>query len=177
MVIFFSVFVCLYPFFLNEVLFPASYMPDQFQYYNVSKGIRSFALDSFSESPTVENASWMLALIPLPYIETIQSLGFFNRFLVTILIIWLYSSKNLRGWPLLFMVFYPSLLLYSSLALRDSLVLIFMILSVMFFIENRKLLAVIAAFPLLFFKFQNFLLVIVFLQCTYIFPVILFSIN
>ena len=160
-----SCFLCLFaftPFFLNEVLFPAGYMPDQFQYYNVSKGIRSLALDSFSESGTVESASWMLAMIPLPYIETIQSLGFFNRFLVTVLSIWLYSSKNLRGWPLLFMVFYPSLLLYSSLALRDTLVLIFMLLSVIFFIENRRLLAVITAFPLLFFKFQNFLLVIVF---------------
>ena len=160
-----SFFLCLFaftPFFLNEVLFPASYMPDQFQYYNVSKGIRSFALESFSESTTVENAGWMLALIPLPYIETIQSLGFFNRFMVTVLIIWLYSSKNIRGWPLLFMVFYPSLLLYSSLTLRDTLVLIFMILSIIFFIENRKLLAVITAAPLLLFKFQNFLLVIVF---------------
>ena len=160
-----SFFLCLFaftPFFLNEVLFPASYMPDQFQYYNVSKGIRSFALESFSESTTVENAGWMFALIPLPYIETIQSLGFFNRFMVTILIIWLYSSKNIRGWPLLFMVFYPSLLLYSSLTLRDTFVLIFMVLSIIFFIENRKLLAVITAVPLLLFKFQNFLLVIVF---------------
>ena len=160
-----SFFLCLFaftPFFLNEVLFPASYMPDQFQYYNVSKGIRSFALESFSESTTVENAGWMLALIPLPYIETIQSLGFFNRFMVTVLIIWLYSSKNIRGWPLLFMVFYPSLLLYSSLTLRDTFVLIFMVLSIIFFIENRKLLAVITAVPLLLFKFQNFLLVIVF---------------
>ena len=160
-----SFFLCLFaftPFFLNEVLFPASYMPDQFQYYNVSKGIRSFALDSFSDTSTVESASWILALIPLPYIETIQSLGFFNRFIVTVLIIWLYSSKNLRGWPLLFIVFYPSLLLYSSLALRDTLVLIFMILPVILFIENRRLLAVICALPLLLFKYQNFLLVIVF---------------
>tara|TARA_B100000900_G_scaffold406436_1_gene417460 strand:+ start:1961 stop:3064 length:1104 start_codon:yes stop_codon:yes gene_type:complete len=150
------------PFFLNEVLFPASYMPDQFQYYNFSKGIRSFDLENLSESGTVENASWILALIPLPYIETIQSLGFFNRFLLTVLTIWLYSSKNLRGWPLLFIVFYPSLLLYSSLALRDTLVLIFMILSVILFIENRRLLASITALPLLLIKFQNFLLVIVF---------------
>ncbi len=160
-----SFFLCLLaftPFFLNDVLFPAKYMPDQFQYYNVSRGIRSFAFDSFSESSTVETAGWMLALIPLPYVETIQSLGFFNRFLVTVLIIWLYSSKKIRGWPLLFMLFYPSLLLYSSLTLRDTLVLVFMILSIIFFIENRRLLAAITAVPLLFFKFQNFLLIIVF---------------
>ena len=160
-----SFFLCLFaftPFFLNEVLFPASYMPDQFQYYNVSKGIRSFALDSFSDTSTVESASWILAFIPLPYIETIQSLGFFNRFIVTVLIIWLYSSKNLRGWPLLFIVFYPSLLLYSSLSLRDTLVLIFMILPIILFIENRRLLAVMFVLPLSLFKYQNFLLVIVF---------------
>jgi hypothetical protein len=160
-----SFFLCLLaftPFFLNGVLFSAGYMPDQFQYYNVAKGIRSFDLDNFSESPTVENASWLLALIPLPYVETIQSLGFFNRFLVTVLIIWLYVSKNLRGWALLFMVFYPSLLLYSSLTLRDTLVLIFMLLPIIFFLENRRLLAVIIALPLLLFKSQNFLLVIVF---------------
>ena len=69
-------------------------MPDQFIYYNVLKAFVPLIM-IYSESPTVENASWMLALIPLPYIETIQSLGFFNRFLVTILTIWLYSSKNL----------------------------------------------------------------------------------
>tara|TARA_B100000900_G_scaffold373045_1_gene353343 strand:- start:2043 stop:3146 length:1104 start_codon:yes stop_codon:yes gene_type:complete len=150
------------PFFLNNVLFSPSYMPDQWQYFNVTQGIRSFALESFNESAPVEAASWMLALIPMPYIETIQSLGFFNRLMATILIIWLYSSKNLRGWPLLFMVFYPSLLLYSSLALRDTLVLVFMILSVIFFLENRRLLALLISLPLLLIKFQNFLLIIVF---------------
>ncbi len=55
-------------------------MPDQWQYFNVTQGIRSFALESFNESAPVEAASWMLALIPMPYIETIQSLGFFNLF-------------------------------------------------------------------------------------------------
>ena len=150
------------PFFLNNILFSPSYMPDQWQYFHVTQGIRSFALESFDESSAVEASSWMLALIPMPYIETIQSLGFFNRFMATVLIIWLYAYKNLRGWPLLFMVFYPSLLLYSSLALRDTLVLMFMILSVIFFLENRRLLALSVSLPLLFIKFQNFFLIIVF---------------
>ena len=150
------------PFFLNYVLFSPSYMPDQWQYFNVSQSIRSFDPDKFSESFSVEIASWMLAFIPLPYIETIQSLGFFNRLIITVLIIWLYSSRNLRGWPLLFILFYPSLLLYSSLALRDTLIFIFMILSVIFFIENRRLSALLISIPLIFIKLQNFLLIIVF---------------
>jgi hypothetical protein len=149
------------PFFLNNVLFSPGYMPDQWQYFNLGQNIRSFVSDD-SESFSVTNATWMLAFIPLPYIETIQSLGFFNRFMVTVLIIWLYSSKNLRGWPLLFILFYPSLLLYSSLALRDTLVFIFMILAVIFFIENRRLLALLFSTPLLLIKFQNFFLIIVF---------------
>lgn len=150
------------PFFLNNVLFSPGYMPDQWQYYNVTQSIRSFALDHAKESVPVETSSWMLALIPLPYLETIQSLGFFNRLITTILIIWLYSKKNLRGWALLFVVFYPSLLLYSSLALRDTLVLMFMVLSVIFFLENRRLLAVLISLPLFVIKFQNFFLMIVF---------------
>ena len=149
------------PFFLNNVLFSAGYMPDQFQYFHITQSIRSLDLE-FYDSRAVETASWMLALFPLPYIETIQSLGFFNRMLATILIIWLYTSKKLRGWPLMFIIFYPSLLLYSSLALRDTLVLIFMMMSVIFFIENRRLLALLISLPLLFIKFQNFFLIIVF---------------
>ena len=44
-----SFFLCLLaftPFFLNEVLFPARYMPDQFQYFNEVRQIRSFDFES-----------------------------------------------------------------------------------------------------------------------------------
>lgn len=150
------------PFLLNYVLFAPSYMPDQWQYYYTVQNIRSFLPIEIHESKSVEAASWMLSFIPLPYVETIRSLGFFNRLIITLLTIWLYASKNLRGWPLLFLLFYPSLLLYSSLSLRDSLVMLFMFISVIFFIENKKLLAILISLPLIIMKFQNFFLVIVF---------------
>ncbi len=150
------------PFFLNYVLFAPGYMPDQWQYYNFVQNIRSFGLNDLAESIPVEVSGWMLSFIPLPYVETIQSLGFFNRLIATLLTIWLYASKNLRGWPLLFLIFYPSLLLYSSLSLRDTLVMLFMVLSVILFIENKKSLAIVISLPLLFIKFQNFFLIIVF---------------
>lgn len=154
-------FLAFIPFFLNNVLFSPSYMPDQYIYFQASKDIRSLIFGT-TDYQTVQIASWMLALIPLPYIETIQSLGFFNRFIMTLVIIWLYSAKNIRGWPLLFILLYPSLILYSSLALRDTLVFLFMILSIVFFIENRKLFAFLISLPLLFIKFQNFFILIVF---------------
>ncbi len=149
------------PFFLNDLLFPASYMPDQFAYFSRVQQIRSFDFDFLGNFKLLFSSS-MLAAIPMPYVETIKSLGFSNRLIVTALTIWLYSSKNLRGWPLLFLIFYPSFLLYSSLSLRDTLVFSFMIISVILFIENKRLLALLIASPLFYIKFQNFFLLIVF---------------
>ena len=158
---FFLGLFALTPFFLNDFLFPASYMPDQFQYFHEVRQIRSFDFEPVRNMRlTVSN--WIFALTPLPYVETIKSLGFFNRLIATVLTIWLYSKKNLRGWPLLFILFYPSFLLYSSLSLRDTIVFMFMIVSVILFIENRRLLAILISLPLLIIKGQNFFLLIVF---------------
>jgi hypothetical protein len=154
-------FLAFTPFFLNYVLFDPNYMPDQFKYFKVTSDIRSLIFGS-SSFQTVQTSGYFLALIPLPYVETIQSLGFFNRYIITLTIIWLYAAKNIRGWPLLFILLYPSLILYSSLALRDTLVLLFMLLPIVFFIENRKLLAMLISLPLLLIKFQNFFILIIF---------------
>jgi hypothetical protein len=149
------------PFILNDVIFPTKYMPDQIRYFWYVQQLRDLDFELLINTKLVVS-SWMLALIPLPYVETVNSLGFFSRLMATALIIWLYSSKNIRGWPLLFMMFYPSFLLYSSLGLRDTLVLMFMMTSVIFFIENKRILALIVASPLLYIKFQNFFLLILF---------------
>ena len=77
------------PYLLNDVLFPVSYMPDQIRYFNMVSSIRSFSFNEIVEVPggTVYIASWMLSFIPLPYVETVNSLGFFNRFIFIILFI------------------------------------------------------------------------------------------
>ena len=157
---FLAVFACT-PFFLNDVLFPASLFSDQFRYLDSVQNIRSLDF-TFYDSASIEISSRMLALIPLPYSETMQSLGFFNRLLATALIIWLYVSKKIRGWPLLFILFYPSFLLYSSVGLRDTLVLLFMTISVILFLEKRRLAALFFSLPLLYIKFQNFFIFIMF---------------
>ncbi len=158
---FFLGLFALTPFFLNDLLFPASYMPDQFQYFNEVRQIRSFNFEPLSNFK-LQVSNWILAIIPLPYVETIKSLGFFNRLVATVLTIWFYSKKNLRGWPLLFILFYPSFVLYSSLSLRDTIVFSFMIVSVILFIENKRLLAILISLPLSIIKTQNFFLLILF---------------
>ena len=160
MLFFLSIFAFV-PFILNDVIFPATYMPDQFSYFQKVQQLRHLDFELITNTKLIAS-SWMLALIPLPYVETINSLGFFSRLIATGLIIWLYSSKNIRGWPLLFILFYPSFLLYSSLALRDMMVFMFMIMSVVFFIENKRMLAMLVITPIFFIKFQNFFLIILF---------------
>ena len=167
------------PFFLNDFLFPATYMKDQFAYFNMVKEVRS--LNFFpGEGILIDNAktyindqyvinnkilitSWILALIPLPYVESIQSLGFFNKLLFLILFLWLYSKKFLRGGVLLFAIFYPSLVFYTSLSLRDPLIMFLTTVSMIFLIEKKYFKFFFILFPLYFIKFQNFYFLISFL--------------
>lgn len=150
------------PFFINDFIFPASYMPDQFRYLNVVQHLRAFDLNH-GEQTSVKWAGWMMTFLPLPLAETIKSLGFFNRFSLTILIIWLYAYKAVRGVPLMVMIFYPSLVLYSSLALRDILILICMVVTIVLYIERRIVFSLTFVSFLVFIKIQNFFLMIAFM--------------
>ena len=81
------------PFFLNDVLFSASYMPDQFRYMEAVQSIREGTGEVMFMEDTVGAASWMLAFIPLPFTDTIQSLGFFNKFIYILLFGFLYKRQ------------------------------------------------------------------------------------
>ena len=149
------------PFLVNDVIFPASYMPDQFKYLNVVQHLRSFDFEH-GELTTVKWAGWMFTFFPLPFVETIKSLGFFNRFAASALIVWLYAYKNIRNWPIVFITLYPSFVLYSSMSLRDTLILCLMILSLFSFVDGKKVLFVAFIFLLFIIKFQNALLLLIF---------------
>lgn len=150
------------PFFINDLLFPASFMPDQYRYFNFVQQLRSLNLN-YEESNTVLWSSWIFALMPLPFLETIKSLGFFNRFAISALIVWLYACKGIRGLPLLFLILYPSLLLYSSLALRDTIIFVLMIVAIFAYIDGRRLYSLFISCFLIFIKFQNFFLTLIFM--------------
>ncbi len=143
------------PFLLNDFLLPSRYMGDQYLYFSILKNVRSFDFLSH-EDPKVLITSWSLSIMPLPYVEGIRSVGLFNRYMFLILFIWIYHKKFLNGLPLYFILFFPSLVFYTSLGLRDPLVLIFMILGVIFLIEKKYSIAILVIIPLYFIKFQNF---------------------
>ena len=157
------------PFFLNDFLFPSRYMKDQYIYTRALEEVRSLNFmpqwimehDRDGAAKKILLPAWFLSALPIPFVETIKSIGFFNRFLFLILFLWLYSKKFLTGMPLLFYLFYPSLLLYSSLSLKDPLVLSFMTIGTIFLIEQKYIKFIIIISPLLLMKFQTFFFMII----------------
>ena len=146
-------------FLLNDVLFPASYMSDQFQYVKISQQFRGFSLPSVTLDSTLGFSSLLFSLIPLPFIHSVQSIAMIN-FLIFLTIFLLLRKFNLSSQKVdYFFLLFPSLLLYSSLALRDMLVLFFMFISVYTFVTREKiLLSLVFASPIMLLKFQNYLM-------------------
>ena len=147
------------PFLLNDFLFPASYMKDQFLYFNATSEIRSFNFSYVSDKNAIIT-SWFLSILPIPFVETIKSIGFFNRFLFLILFLWLYSKKFLQGMTLFFVLFYPSLVFYTSMSLRDPLILFLMIVGIICLVDKKYLAFFLVILPLYYIKFQNFFFMI-----------------
>lgn len=147
---------CFIPFLLNDVLFSADYMPDQFRYVESVKALRSLDFSGVDDSKSVAVASYFLSLIPIPFVETIQSLGFFNKLLFLFIFFFLYAKQYVNKAVFAFLLLYPSLLMYSSLSLRDTLIFLFMFISFYNAIHGRFFCSFIFLSPLFFIKFQNF---------------------
>jgi hypothetical protein len=150
---------CFIPFFLNDVLFSANYMPDQFKYFHNVFNYRN-GLPITETSATVLNSSLMLAYLPLPMVVTITSLGFFNKFLFIILFGFLYKQRILTNLSAYFFLLYPSVVLYTGLSLRDPLITFFMIMTAFFAVKRNLFLCILFLVPLWLIKFQNFIIML-----------------
>lgn len=153
---------CFLPFILNQVLFEVSYMPDQFKYWRVFNLIRSgdFSAVSNYTSSTIVAASYFFSVLPFPNAAGPWSLGFYNAFLYVVLFFWLHSKKVFTPLSRNFYLFFPSFALYSSLGLRDTFIIFFMVFSIQFARENKKLFMLLSSIPLYFIKFQNFFILV-----------------
>ena len=164
-------------FLLNDVLFNSGYFGDQYGYLHASVAIRSFLTTlSFEEisnfqmekgdniirgifNPLVMS-SLFFTLVPIPFINSIQSICMINFLFFLLLFVFINKKFNNNTLDYFFLLF-PSLLLYSSLALRETLLLIIMFFSVyLIIIKEQKLLGLFIGLPLLFLKFQNYLMIL-----------------
>lgn len=150
---------CFLPFVLNDVLFSASYMGDQFRYWRGVNAFRSGELgyiEALVNGGNVDQASAMLSLIPFPTPVSVISLGFYNTFLYIILFFILQVKKIFTKVSLWFYLLFPSAALYTALSLRETLIFFFMILTVVYARESKIFKSIICIAPLYLIKFQNF---------------------
>jgi hypothetical protein len=169
-----SIFIILLIHFLlifltNNVLFPVSYMGDQNTYLTYSEIYRQ-GLEStqyVSPSSSVFLASKIFAFFPIPLVNSVYSLSIINFIIYCVTYIILKKANVFTRISEFFYLLYPSLALYSALALRDTMILFFMILFFYFLLRKKRLyldllFAVLSALPLMWLKNQNaFLLLIV----------------
>jgi hypothetical protein len=152
-------------FFLNDVLFSPTYFGDQLRQVDATKLIRGEWFDTGEafgkHGSKMGFASLIYAAIPLPFINSVQSLAMIN-FLIFVIILVFIKRNNISSNSVdYFYLLFPSLLLYSSLALRDTLVLLFMIIGLyVILIREKILLGLLLSSPIIIFKFQNYLMVI-----------------
>lgn len=150
---------CFLPFILNDVLFKASYMPDQFKYWIGVNSIRNGEiniLEAFTDPGNVLQASALLSLIPLPNPVSIISLGFYNTLLYITLFFVLYAKKIFTKISLWFYLLFPSAALYTGLSLRETLIFFFMTLTVVYARESKLFKSIVFLVPIYLIKFQNF---------------------
>lgn len=150
---------CLLPMFLNDVLFRASYMPDQFKYWLSVNQIRSGEVGFFealNDPGNVLQASAFFSVFPFPAPVSVISLGFYNTFLYIVLFFILYKKKIFTSFSVWFYLLFPSLALYTGLSLRETLILFFMILAVVYARESKIFKSIIWMVPIILIKVQNF---------------------
>lgn len=153
---------CLLPMFLNDVLFSASYMPDQFKYWLAVNQIRSGEVSFFealNDPGNVLQASAFFSVLPFPTPVSVLSLGFYNTFLYIVLFFILYKKNIFTSFSIWFYLLFPSLALYTGLSLRETLILFFMVLAVAYARESKVFKTVLCLIPITLIKFQNFYIV------------------
>jgi len=128
------------PFLLNDLLFPSSYMSDQFRYLDCAIEIRN-TFDCKEMSSTVKRTSYIFAFTPIPVIDSVYSIAVINRFfyLCMIHILLIKHDKNIS--ILFILTIYSSILIYSSVALRDNFLLIGLVFFCLSVANNRSLLS------------------------------------
>ena len=148
-------------FILNDVLFSPSYFGDQRVQLDAAKIFRYGVGQYDFPGWKVAFPSLIFSFFPIPFINSVQSIAMIN-FIIFLLMFLFIKKANLSNNSVdYFYLLYPSLLLYSSLALRDTLILSIMMIGVyIILIREKYIIGLIVSSPIFLLKFQNYLMII-----------------
>jgi hypothetical protein len=157
------------PFLFNFVLFSPYYFGDQYTYLDYFNRVKRTGLieglqyviandGSFEGWTGVARsrtlvASYLLTFIPLFSVLTVTSLAFANKFLVLLLFIFL--RKRFEAREIIAFLLIPSFILYTSLSLREPLIMFFGVIALVLILENRPISSLACLLVLGILKIQN----------------------
>ena len=149
---------CATPFVFNDIIFSSEVFPDQSKYYGQAIDFRSRGLlESYNMIDKFDNvwfASLIYSIFPVLSFESVNTIAFINKSIIVFLFIF-FKKKNIANIFIYTLLFYPSIIVYSSLALRDVMIIFFMIMSAYFFFEKKYLWLIISCFILYLIKEES----------------------
>jgi hypothetical protein len=160
------------PFLFNNFFIDWKLSPDQSKYLSITNQIRNgnFIWDYY-DNPANKTiiSGYIFSLFPLISIETFKSVGFLNRFILLATSAYLFKKNRIDLNLFMLVVLTPSLTYFSSIFLRESLILVLMIWSTYFILEKKYHYIVIPSIILILIKLQNFFILLLFFYLNFIF--------
>lgn len=134
------------------------------------RGIINSAGTFYSDDATsaVTFASKILGAIPLPNFMTVTSLAFANKLILFATFLWFKRFFKNENEVLLYFII-PSLILYSSLGLRDTLIIALSIVFIINLLRRRYILPLLILYPLFILKIQMFAILALYLLGSLVF--------
>ena len=127
-----QLFLCLVfctasPFLINHYVIEWGFMPDQAKYFNQANTLRNFEFDKVGKLTTIV-PSIFYAIFPIPFIETINSIAFINKCILGLTVIFLYHKRVINKFWFFLINLWPSIVFYSSVSLKDTIILCLLLL-------------------------------------------------
>ena len=150
---------CFLPLFWNDFFISRHYFPDQRNYYDLIQSIRSFEWPKKSTFNIFYG--YLNAFSPIPFLERINSIGFVNKFYFILFLSYIYSNFKFTNKIYLYILpLYPSLLIYSLMSLRETLIVINMLLIFIFLLNKKYLYLTISIIILFNLKIYYFIIIL-----------------
>jgi len=160
-------FLLLSPFFINNILFDPGYMPDQSYYLDLHQKIRNLLL-KLEPLPDMNRNRPLFAVIaqtvltPLPFMFSILDLALSQKFLFLITFLFLYKKNALNDYSFAVFLLLPSVILYTGVALKESLIFFLVTISFYFSLKKKYFFSILLYLMLLLIKPTVFVLSLVF---------------
>ena len=160
------------PFFFNNSIFNWWTFPDQSKYFALSHNFRNFDWSFSQESLSIQSISvytsgFLYSFLTFPFIETYKSIAFLNRFLFVSTVYFLFEKKKLDLLSKNYLLFSPTIILYTSLSLRESLIIIFFFLFIYFLYKQKNISLIFGSIFILLKKFYFPLIILFYYICLY----------